>query len=118
MSKWDIQPAGVRRVLDQTATVANAFESLAANLATAIDGAGAESSSGIVVAALGEFAAGVKTDMTFMNTRTVNCLTAASKATTAYLQGDLEMAANAQSAAAAAPDPYAVMPGRGKQPAK
>ena len=44
-------------------------------------------------------------------TRTEACLSGAVLATAAYVTGDLEMAANAQAAASAAPDPTAIMPG-------
>jgi len=38
-------------------------------------------------------------------------MTGAARATDAYVEGDLEMAANAQAAVSAAPDPRVWMPG-------
>jgi hypothetical protein len=52
-------------------------------------------------------------DVWFVFTRTGACMNAAALATNAYLDGDLEMAANAQASATAAPDPPTVMPATG-----
>lgn len=113
MSRWNIQPAGVQSVLAGTEGVATEFEGQVKSLNAALGGAAAESSSGIVAAALEGFAQSVGGSITVVFTRTGACLGAAAQATNAYVAGDLEMAANAQAGASAAPNPLATMPGRG-----
>ena len=113
MSAWDISPNGVRGVLTRTRGVAMEFEGQMSSLDAAVQGAGAQCSSGIVGEAIAGFFASAQADMQFVFTRTDACLNAAAQATNAYIDGDLEMAANAQSSAAATPDPSAVMPGGG-----
>lgn len=49
-------------------------------------------------------------DIRFVFTRTSACLNGAAQAVNHYLTGDLEMAANAQASATAAPDAAAAMP--------
>ena len=110
MSRWDISPGGVRGVLARTEAVATEFEGQMTTLNSSLQGAGTQSSSAIVADAIAGFAASATADIQFVFTRTGACLNAAAQATNAYLDGDLQMAANAQAAAAAAPDPYASMP--------
>ncbi len=112
MSRWDIDPAGVRTVLTGTQNVAAEFDGQMTSLNAGIEGAAAQSSSEIVAAALAGFAEAAGTNIAFVFTRTGACLGGAANATNAYLDGDLEMAANAQASATAAPDPRATMPGR------
>lgn len=109
MSAWDISPQGVRGVLTRTQGVATEFEGQMNSLNAAVQGAGAQCSSGIVGEAIAGFFESARSNIEFVFTRTGACLNAAAQATTAYLDGDLEMAGNVQ-AAAAAPDPTAVMP--------
>ena len=113
MSRWDISPGGVRGVLARTETVAAEFEDQVTTFNSAMEGAATQSSSDIVASAIAGFAASAASDIQFVFTRTGACLNAAAQATNAYLDADLEMAANAQAAATAAPDPYASMPGGG-----
>lgn len=111
MSRWDISPSGVQGVLSRTETVAQEFEDQMKRLRTALEGAAGESSSEIVASAIGGFMEKSGTPaIQFVFTRTGACLTGAAQATRFYLQGDLEMAANAQAGASAAPDPLATMP--------
>ena len=110
MSAWDIHPQGVRGVLTRTQGVASEFEGQMTSLNAAVQGAGAQCSSGIVGEAIAGFFESARSNIEFVFTRTGACLNAAAQATTAYLDGDLEMAGNAQAAATAAPDPTAVMP--------
>lgn len=110
MSAWDISPDGVRGVLTRTQGVAMEFEAQMAGLDAAVQGAGAECSSGIVGEAIAGFFASARSDIEFAFTRTGACLNAAAQATNAYLEGDLEMAGNAATAATAAPDPTTLMP--------
>lgn len=114
MSAWDISPGGVRDVLTRTHAAAMPFEGQMTSLNSALEGSAAESSSEIVGQALQGFVESIRTDLEFVFTRTGACMQAAAQATNAYVEGDLEMAANAQRSAAAAPDPSATMPGPGR----
>jgi hypothetical protein len=106
----------VQGVLSRTETVAQEFEGQMTRLRTALEGAAGESSSDIVASAIGGFMkeSGMPA-IEFVFTRTAASMTGAANATNAYLAGDLEMAANAQAGASAAPDPRASMPGGGGQ---
>lgn len=111
MTGWNIDPAGVSSVLHRTEAVAAAFEGQLTNLNSGLEGAAGQSSSDIVSSALQGFAESATADIRFVLTRTGSCMSGAAQATNAYLHGDLQMAANAQASAAAAPDPLATMPG-------
>lgn len=113
MSRWDISPAGVQGVLGRTEAVAGEFDDQMRRMHTALDGGMSQSSSDLVTAALAGLAQAKQTDIQFVFTRTSAAVNGAAQATQHYLQGDLEMAANAQAAAAAAPEPRASMPGGG-----
>lgn len=115
MTRWDIQPSGVRDVLHRTHGVAGEFEGQMKNLNSAMQGAASQSSSDIVVSALSGLADAQRDQIQFVFTRTGACINAAAQATNHYVHGDLEMAANAQASATAAPDPRNTMPvGGGK----
>lgn len=105
MSAWDIEPSGVQGVVGRTEAVARSFEGQMTQLENALSGAAAQSSSGIVGEALSGFAEANKNQIQFVFTRTGACLNAAVRATNAYVDGDLTMAANAQRSAATAPQP-------------
>lgn len=77
-----------------------------------MQGGAANSSSEIVAGAISGFAEHVRADIEFVTHRTGAVMAAAANATNAYLRGDLEMAANAQRGATAAP-PELDLPGRG-----
>lgn len=111
MAAWDIDPGGVAGVIAATQGIAREFETQAATLSAAIDGAGGECGSGLVAGALSELAAAQSVQVEGVYARTGACLTGAVNATNAYIDGDLQMAANAQAAATAAPVPD--MPGLG-----
>jgi hypothetical protein len=113
MTRWDVDPVGVRTVLQNTETVAKEFEGQITTLNTGMEGAATQSSSEIVTSALGGYLESATADIAFVFTRTGACMGGAAQATNAYLDGDLEMAANAQASASAAPDPTASMPGGG-----
>lgn len=104
MASWDISPAGVRGVLARTSSVAADFEAELAKTSSALQ-SGARESSGLVAGAVAGFAASVRPDLEFVVARTGSALRGAAKATAAYVAGDVEMAGNAQAAAAGAPDP-------------
>lgn len=100
MSSWDIDPAGVRGVVNRTVEEAKKFEGEAKTYATAIENAAASCGSGIVAKALADFAAHHKDAFKFLVERSSKVITAGVEATQAYIQGDLEMAARAQRNAA------------------
>lgn len=113
MPSWDIQPAGVRGVLSQTESLASEFDAQMVSLDAALQGAMTQASSGIVAGALAGFAEAQLAGIRFVFARTGAAINGAARATNAYVEGDLEMAANAQAAASGAPDPRATMPGGG-----
>lgn len=113
MPRYDIDPGGVAAVLGATENVATEFDQHLSGIGGNLEGAATQSSSGPVSAAVAGFAEGVAGELGAVFTRIGSCLDGAALATTAYLDGDAQMAANADSAAAAAPDPRAFMPGRG-----
>jgi hypothetical protein len=111
VGRWDIQPAGVQSVLARTQTTAGEFEGQMTRLNSALEGAAGQSSSDIVAGALVGFATeAAMPQIQFVFTRTAACLNAAAQAVNAYLDGDLQMAANAQASAVAAPDARSSMP--------
>jgi Family of unknown function (DUF6507) len=114
MTKWDIDPVGVRSVLISTENVAKEFDGQMTTLNSGLEGAATQSSSDIVASALSGFAESAGANLNFVFTRTGACLGGAAQATNCYVNGDLEMAANAQSSAAAAPNPLAGMPGQSR----
>lgn len=110
MGAWDIDPAGVQGVVTATERVAGEFDAQKLALETDLRGASAQCSSELVAGALAGFAAAQAPGIRFVFTRTGACLTAAVTATNHYVAGDQAMAANAQAAATAAPDPRTAMP--------
>lgn len=107
MSGWDIDPVGVQAVLEKTVEFAKKIEpwgkdyaahlqSSATSAGTLYMGTGERPQAGLVGAALAEFAEKTQTDLATVAARAGASLTGASEATKAYLNGDLEMAAEAQ----------------------
>lgn len=114
MSRWDIHPAGVQGVLGRTQATAGDFEHQMNRMNTALQGSASQSSSDIVAQALVGYAnQSAMPQIRAVFTRTAACLNGAAQAVNAYLDGDLEMAANAQASASEAPD-AAEMPGGGR----
>jgi hypothetical protein len=118
MSGWDLQPQGIQGVLKTTGEIAGHFEgqlkaysehleSAATNAGTISaegeGGGGENGGGGLVALALSQFAEHTATELKFMAARAGKSLTGAVEATTAYLNGDTEMAAEAQRKALAAP---------------
>lgn len=104
MTTWDIDVPGVQGVLKKTQTVAEEFNGQLKKVQTALQTGAKNTSSTIVAKAISEFVDQRQTDIEFVLKRTGSALTAAAQATQAYVNGDLEMAANAQRAAGQAPD--------------
>jgi hypothetical protein len=113
VGRWNIHPIEVRGVLAQTKGVAGEFDEHTTAMQSALDGAGAESSSELVASALSGFVAACRDDMRFMFQRVEAAVSGAGTAVNAYLQGDHEMVLNAQSQVAKAPEPRSTMPGGG-----
>lgn len=104
MPRWDIEPSAVRGVLDRTGSVAGRFEEQMRAVNAALAGAAVQSSS-LVADAVTGVAQAQADSARFIFTRTNACINGAAQATHAYIEGDLEMAANAQAAANDAPVP-------------
>jgi hypothetical protein len=111
VSRWDIHPAAVRGVLSQSQATAAEFEGQMTTLNSAMEGAASQSCSNIVAEAISGYAnRSAMPQIQAVFTRTSACLNGAAQAVNAYLEGDLQMAANAQASASAAPDARASMP--------
>jgi hypothetical protein len=104
VAKWDIDPGGVSGVVNRTRARAEGFGTAATSTSDALGAAAGACGSLIVGGALHGFAGYVEPSMIAVEGRTDRILTAATEATQAYVDGDLEMAATAQANAAAAPD--------------
>ncbi|MET9663691.1 DUF6507 family protein, partial [Streptomyces sp. NPDC006510] len=122
---WDLKPQGIQGVLKTTGEVASKIQthatsygdhlSSAASSAGTItaeggDGGGGggkggeQAVGGLVALALSQFAEHTTPDLKFIAARAGKSLTGAVDATTAYLNGDLDMAAEAQRKALGAVD--------------
>ncbi|MFJ4176897.1 DUF6507 family protein [Streptomyces sp. NPDC093108] len=123
MTGWDLKPQGIQGVLKTTGEVASKIQTYAtsygdhmtsaassAGTITAEGGGGGEGGKGgeavggLVALALSQFAEHTTPDLKFIAARAGKSLTGAVDATTAYLNGDLDMAAEAQRKALGAVD--------------
>lgn len=102
MSKWDIDPPGVSGVVTRTGERAGGFEDATTSMSTALQGAATACGSEIVADALAGFSEHIGPSITAVAQRTGRILKGAVDATNAYVDGDLTMAATAQSNATAA----------------
>jgi hypothetical protein len=93
----------VQGVLTRTTGIADGFRGAVEQFSTGMEAAASASQSGPVTAALGEFAGVVGQDVQFVVGRTQAAVSGAVGAVNAYVAGDLQMAANAQASASAAP---------------
>ncbi|MEC4016747.1 DUF6507 family protein [Streptomyces sp. H27-D2] len=114
MTSWDISQSGVQGVLSKAATAAEGLAKvggeLEKTLPSAASSAGTISAaycgappSGPVEAALSQFFLARRKDLAYVALRTGNSLNGAAAATNAYTEGNLKMAATAQSQAVAEP---------------
>ncbi|MFE0131720.1 DUF6507 family protein [Streptomyces sp. NPDC059037] len=125
MPKWDIEPGGVNDVLSRVNDVLGALdrhvggygEDLggAAKWSGALvsgdaDGGGQSPVTGLVAAALVDFAEGTAEEVQFIGARAGQSVTGAMLATAAYEAGDLEIAAEVQRSAASVVDPVLERP--------
>lgn len=92
-------------MLERAHSEAVVFEEQMGAVNAALTGAAVQSSSQIVADAVTGLAQAQTSSVQFVFTRTNACIKGAAEATRAYLEGDLEMAVNAQAAADDAPVP-------------
>lgn len=125
MTGWDLKPQGIQGVLKTTGETASHIEthaksygkhltSAATNAGTISaegGGGGEKAAGGLVALALSQYAEHAATDLKFIAARAGKSLQGAVDATTAYLNGDQEMAAEAQRKALSAPDLDPMKPG-------
>jgi hypothetical protein len=100
VSRWDIDPAGVRSVVSRTIDQAKGFEREAKAYEAALGDAVGASGSQIVGQALVDFTTHNAQAFQYLVDHTSRVLNGAIDATAAYLDGDLAMAGNAQRNAA------------------
>ncbi len=100
MSRWDIDPSGVRSVVSRTIDRAERFEEQARSYERALGSAAQASGSQIVGQALVDFGTHNAQAFQFLVDRTSRVVNGAIDATAAYLDGDLTMAGTAQRNAA------------------
>jgi histone H3/H4 len=125
---WDLKPQGISHVLKTTGDAASKLEKYAKafgeHLTSAASSAGTVSAEGggeggekaqggLVALALSQFAEHATKDLKFVAARAGKSLQGAVDATTAYLNGDEEMAAEAQRKTLQAP--AVDLPGVGKR---
>ncbi|CAL9314720.1 MULTISPECIES: DUF6507 family protein [Streptomyces] len=128
MPGWDLKPQGISHVLKTTGEAASKLEKYATafgeHLTSAASSAGTVSAEGggeggekaqggLVALALSQFAERATKDLKFVAARAGKSLQGAVDATTAYLNGDEEMAAEAQRKTLQAP--VVDLPGVGKR---
>lgn len=125
MPKWDIEPGGVNDVLSRVNDVLGALErhvggygeDLGAPRSGPVPsyretphGGGQSPVTGLVAAALVDFAEGTTEEVQFIGARAGQSVTGAMLATAAYEAGDLEIAAEIQQSAASVVDPVLERP--------
>lgn len=130
MPKWDIDPAGVGVLTSLVGDVLDALDGIVQTYGDDLEGAaktagtvapggagggGGGQPTGLVAAALTEFATGTLTELQFIGARAGKSVNGALTATAAYQMGDLDMAARTQQQAAAVIDKDLDMPGGWKR---
>ncbi|MDT0452391.1 DUF6507 family protein [Streptomyces hesseae] len=114
MSRWDIKPDGVRGVVGKTAEIAGKLASQATSYVGHVESAAGhagrlagpcDAGEGLVGMALMAYANHATPELTHIAVRAKKSLQGAVDATTAYAQGDMEMAATTQRTASQAPTP-------------
>ena len=111
MSRWDIDPSGVRAVLTRVETHARDLGTAAETLSSDFQACGDAIGASIVTKALADFATARATDLQAAGTQISAAMTGTVDAVTDYIKGNFEMAQNAQTAAAQAGAPTAPVPG-------
>ncbi|MEV2248908.1 MULTISPECIES: DUF6507 family protein [Streptomyces] len=131
MSGWDLQPQGISQVLKTTGEAASHLEKYAKSYGEHLTSAathagtisadapakgGEQAQGGLVALALSQYAERAAKDLQWIAARAGKSLQGVVDATTAYLRGDEQMAAEAQHKALGAPK--VDMPGGGGKAAK
>jgi hypothetical protein len=101
VSKWSVEPSGVRAVLGRVQGHADELSAALTSFGADLESAAAGSQSSIVAPALGDFLAASEGRLARVTGLIAAAENGAAKATLAYLHGDEQMAANAQNAALA-----------------
>jgi hypothetical protein len=100
MGKWDIDPKGVKGVLTKVETHAGDLGTALGSFATDLENCASAVGTSIVAKALSDFATARAPELKSMSTHINNAMTGTVDAVGDYIRGNLEMAANAQHAAA------------------
>lgn len=117
MSSYKMNPGGIETVLKSTQTEAGEFKTILEPLGGWVEfAATGTGSSPAIVPALQSFFQVQGEGLEAMGTRIGAAITGAVNATTAYVQGDLEMMRTHQTNAAAAADPVPLLRTRGGHP--
>jgi hypothetical protein len=105
VAKWDIDAALARTIIGRTVEEYLELDSLKTQLETAVEDAAAASKSTRISDALYSAASlGIVGQVQWARDRAANASNGTSQAVNHYVQGDLEMAQNAQQQAAKAPE--------------
>ncbi|CAL9300642.1 MULTISPECIES: DUF6507 family protein [Streptomyces] len=110
MPRWDISPTGVGTVVSNVGEVMTILDEIVQAYSADVQGAATSAGTlapggaggehkgqtGLVAAALAEFIEGTAEELQFIGVRVGRSLSGAVEATTAYQNGDLEMAAELQ----------------------
>ncbi|WP_338932045.1 DUF6507 family protein [Streptomyces netropsis] len=124
MTAWDIVPSEVGAVLTRSGKAAEGLSKAGKGVQKSLPAAATDAGTisgmycgnapkGPVAAALAEFGSKWGKDLAYIAQRTADSLNGAQKATQAYMEGDLKMAADTQNAALK--EPVIKMPGQGKK---
>ena len=99
MSRWDIDPNGVKGVLMKVQSHASDLSTAAGSVSSDFEGCGFAIGASIVTQALSDFATARASELQDAGTRVGSAMTGTVAAVMAYQNGNLEMAKNAQAAA-------------------
>ena len=105
MSKWDIDPKGVRGVLTRVETHAGDLGTAAETVSSDFQACGDAIGASIVTKALSDFATARAPELQTVGSRISAAMKGTVEAVTDYINGNLEMAQHAQAAAAQAGTP-------------
>jgi hypothetical protein len=111
MSRWDIEPPGVAAVLTKVETHATDLGTAATSLSTDMQICGGAIGQSIVAKALSDFATARGPELQDAGTRITTAVKGTVDAVTDYINGNLTMAANAQTVASQVTPPTTTGPG-------
>lgn len=105
MAQWDIKPAGVKGVLVKAETSATSLSDAITSFGGDLESCAGAIGQSIVAKALSDFVQGRSAELSQMGTHISTAMKGTISAVNAYTQGNIEMAANAQTTAAQAAPP-------------